>query len=393
MPSARRARSTLAVTVVGLLAAGLASSSAGDGSPAERPAPRACASSVAYASVARRVYRQAVDGPNLRDSIRRLERSRALADAVARDDPAATRTALRPLLRADVTRVVVTRGDRMLAAIGHAPSLAPAHGVIDDAAGTPVGAFRLSVLDDAGLAAIVHELTGAQVVLRTGSGVLDTTFPAGEETAGHPATLLRGTAFPSGPLSIALYTRAPCRSTASAIAAVGERLYRSERGGAQTAHVLVVVARDPRFIRAVATDDPSALRAQIIRFFRDPSLHVVRIRAVTANGTLVNDVGGPYVLAPASAPVRANGSVVGTVTLSIQDDTGYIKLMRRFTGAEAILRTPAGQVPGSSVSLGPLPDHGAVTVGGRSCTVSSFAAKAFPSDPLRISLLDACRAG
>jgi hypothetical protein len=80
------------------------------------------------------------------------------------------------------------------------------------------------------------------------------------------------------------------------------------------------VAADPGFERAVADADPTALRAAIVRFFRDPSLHVVRIRAVTATGTLINDVGGPFVLAPASAPVRANGRVVGRVTLAIQDD-------------------------------------------------------------------------
>lgn len=73
----------------------------------------------------------------------------------------------------------------------------------------------------------------------------------------------------------------------------------------------------------------------------------MRIRAVTAGGRLVNDVGGPYVLAPASAPVRSRGHVVGRVTLSIQDDTGYIKLTHRFTGAAVVLRTLAGEVPGS----------------------------------------------
>jgi hypothetical protein len=164
-------------------------------------------------------------------------------------------------------------------------------------------------------------------------------------------------------------------TVANTIGAVGQRLIRDEQSGAATTRVLRIVAGDPGFLGAVATDDPAALRAAIVRFLQDPSLHVVRIRAVTADGKLVNDVGGPYVLAPASAPVRSNGRVIGRVTLSIQDDTGYIKLMRRFTGADVLLRTPAGPVPGSTLSPG------------RTNQAFSFTAQAFPSGPLRISLL------
>ena len=57
----------------------------------------------------------------------------------------------------------------------------------------------------------------------------------------------------------------------------------------------------------------------------------------TRHGRLVNDVGGPDVLAPASGPVILRGRVVGRVTLSIQDDAGYIKLLHRFTGATVAL--------------------------------------------------------
>jgi hypothetical protein len=396
----RHARSAMAVAAVTLVAAGVTSTTVRDGPAAARPSSSACAANVdaEYVSVARRAYDQAIDGPNLRDSVRRLQRSRALEAAVAAGDPTATRDALRPLLRADIRRIVVARGSHVLADVGSAAALAPVTGVIDDAAGTPVGRYRLSVFDDAGLASLVHGLTGAQVAVREGNRMLASTFPAGTDLAGSQYTVsrLRGTAYPSGPLSIALYTPPPHRSlcqsstsatTADATTAVGERLYGEERGGAQTAHVLAVVAHDPRFIHAVASDDSAALRAQIVRFFEEPSLHVVRIRAVTAGGALVNDVGGPYVLAPASAPVREHGAVVGTVTLSIQDDTGYIKLMRRFTGARAILRTPAGQVPGSALAPGPLPDRGTVAVAGHTYAVASFAAAAFPADPLRISLL------
>jgi hypothetical protein len=252
--------------------------------------------------------------------------------------------------------------------------------------GVPVGTFRLSVFDDVGLAEILHGLTGAQVVVRAGDRPVASTFTAVSARRRYTVSRLQGTAYPTGPLSISLYTSgATCGP--NAVATVGERLYRQERTSAQTHRVLALVAHDPRFAHAVATHDPAALRTQIIRFFREPSLHVVRIRATTRSGALVGDVGGPHVLAPVSAPVREHGATVGTVTLSIQDDAGYIKLVHRFTGATAILTTAAGHVGGSALAPGPLPPSGTVILAGRAYAVASFDATAFPAEPLTISLL------
>jgi hypothetical protein len=118
-----------------------------------------------------------------------------------------------------------------------------------------------------------------------------------------------------------------------------------------------------------------ALRAAIVRFFRTPSLHVVRVRATTADGRLVGDVGGPFVLAPASTVVREpDGRVVGRVTLSVQDDTGYMKLIRRFTGFGVIMRTATGDVPGSSPAGGDPPTFG-------------FTATASPDGALNVGLV------
>jgi IS4 transposase len=64
--------------------------------------------------------------------------------------------------------------------------------------------------------------------------------------------------------------------------------------------------------------------------------------------------------------------------------------MQRFTGAAVQLRTAAGLVPGGSL---PALDAAAVPTGttlrhaGRTYEVVSFAARAFPSGPLRVSLL------
>ena len=63
--------------------------------------------------------------------------------------------------------------------------------------------------------------------------------------------------------------------------------------------------------------------------------------------------------------------------------------MHRFTGAAVQLRTARGLVPGSTLQPGPasIPAHGAVSYAGRSYRAVSFTGTAFPSGPLRISLL------
>jgi hypothetical protein len=69
--------------------------------------------------------------------------------------------------------------------------------------------------------------------------------------------------------------------------------------------------------------------------------------------------------------VRSNGRV----TPSSEDDAGYIQLMRRFTGADVLLRTPAGPVPGSTLSPR------------RTNQAFSFHRSGVPLGPLRTSLL------
>ena len=117
--------------------------------------------------------------------------------------------------------------------------------------------------------------------------------------------------------------------------------------------------------------------------------HILRVRAW--KGTrLITDVGGPYVLSPASAAIRGpGGQIVGRFMLSVQDDTGFIKLMHRFTGADVVLHAGATTVPGSNLSPGPpfAPGLQSVTYRGRRLRAYGFSAPAFPSGRLRVSLL------
>lgn len=176
-------------------------------------------------------------------------------------------------------------------------------------------------------------------------------------------------------------------TVANTVGAVGERLVRAERTGREAQQALRLAARYPPFVRAVRRRDPAALRAAIIHFFHIKPLHIVRVRATTPNGRLIGDVGGPFVLAPVSRTISSGGRNLGRVTLSVQDDAGYIKLMRRFTGAGVVLRTGDGVVPGSSAAPAAIPARGRTAVGGRSYATYAFTTRAFPSRHLRVALL------
>jgi len=117
--------------------------------------------------------------------------------------------------------------------------------------------------------------------------------------------------------------------------------------------------------------------------------HIVRLR-VSRGSELVDDEGGPYILAPISGRLRVNGKEVGHFVFSVQDDLGYVKLVTRFIGAPLILRTDAGNVPVEGLlSHGPasIPDRGPVDYRGTSYQAYSFKAEAYPSGRLRVSLL------
>jgi hypothetical protein len=325
------------------------------------------------AGVARRIYGQAAGGRNVVSVRRRFARSLLLARAVAAGDARATRRALKPLLKNQVRRLLVVHDNRVLARVGTTRALAPVTGTIaaPGGRGAVAGTYRLAVASDAAIAGEIGDVTGARVAMLTGTR--------------STAAAVRATAFPRGPLTIALAFAPPppaqCGATARqtralTLTAVAQRLYRAEASGRATARVARVVAHDRALIAAVQADDPAALRAEIVHLFRDRTLHVVRIRATTASGRLVNDVGGPYVLAPATRRLRGGGRV----TLSVQDDTGYIKLVHRFTGVRVMLNAPGGIVVPGSAALDPLPD------GGRGDWRQSYTVTAFPDGPLRVTL-------
>jgi hypothetical protein len=355
------------------------------------PVPRAPASAACTAAarvegvaVARRIYAQAASGRNTVAATRRIARSRPLAAAVASGDAAATRAALQPLLKHQITRIEIAGARGPLARYGATAAYGPVRGAIR-LDGRPVGSYVLAVSRQRDFASLVHELTGATATFRARSSaaadasLAATTFPSGQAVI--------GLSVPHLPATVCGPTAADTR--AATVGLVARRLLDAEQHGAGAHRAIRHAEKNPAFRAAVAAGDPAAVRAAIVGLFNDKHFHIVRARAW--NGSrLINDVGGPHVLSPATGAITdPGGAVVGRFMLSIQDDTGYIKLLHRFTGADVTLSTAAGVVPGSNVVSGPPFAAGlrAVRFHGRDWRAFGLLATAFPSGPLRVSLL------
>ncbi len=404
-----------AFTTLGLLAGCGSASNASSSSPARAAVagttfttPTGCATAVAstLGTVAARVYREAATGGDIAQAVHRMRSSSALVAAVNSDNAAGTRSALQALLLGQIVRVEVLRGGRVFAQAGSGTAIAPVRGQIP---GTSAS-FVLSTQSDRTYLRVVHQVTGAQVLLRTGgapgghrlAGTIGGTLPANAPAEG-PLTIvgqsfqaftLPGAVYPSGALRIVLLVPSAtivCPGSAAqtrveTLGHVGENVYQEELHSPDVAATLRHVEGSSAFQRAVAAHDAAATRAAIVGFF-EQHIHVVRVR-VTIGQRLLVDVGGPYVLAPVHGTVRSRGRVVGQCEMAIQDDAGYLKLAHLFTGAEVLMRTGGRQVMGT-LSPGPasVPDRGSVSYGGRSYEAYSFSGVAFPTGPLRISLL------
>jgi hypothetical protein len=274
--------------------------------------------------------------------------------------------------------------------------LAPATVTLRGPDGRAVGRVVLATTDVATFKQLVRRLTGARVVtgprVATFAGAVTSAgamTSAGAATAGRTVVLHSRVLPPPGAAAavsertfvltfpVAATRAAGCATMSPrlmAAALVARRLAFEEGHGAAVGRVVARVERDPAFRRAVAAGDAAATRAAIVGFFRD-HIHLVRVRVERA-GRLLVDVGGPYVLSPAGGAVRDRaGRVAGRFELAVQDDSGFVKLVRRFTGAGVSLSTAAGHVPVSPPLLADARYPSA-----------SFTATAFPAGALRVLL-------
>jgi hypothetical protein len=382
---------------------------------ARAPVARDCTGATleALVRVGHSVYEESADGRIVAEATYRLAHSRALAEAVARDDARGTGRVLRTLLLNQIVSVRVARAGHTLARIERGIGIAPASGRLL-LGGRAVGTFTLSVQGANGYAQTTAGLTATQVLVRSGTRVLNSTLqpaPGALREDQREASIagktyridtFTGRAFPNRRMSVSLLVPASsiaaicargraqgdaARARAEAWGLVAERVYNAEHAGGKAELIRGVVERSRAFRAAVLAGDARATRAAIIAFFRS-HLHVVRVRVMRA-GRLLIDVGGPHVLAPIAGAIRdARGRVSAHFLLGIQDDLGFTILARAFTGAQTLMREGARQVMGT-LHPGPasIPDRGRVSYRGTTYQAYSFEAEAFPSGALRISLL------
>jgi len=395
-----------------------AKSTATGSASAETPALCTAVGAATLGEVGQRIYRQAAAGRGVAEAVGRVTRSPALASAISSGDAAATRTALNGLLANQIARIDIVKRGRVFASAGTGPAIAPVRGAI---AGTDAS-FVLSVQADDSYLKVARQVTGAEILLLSGptSGSPGARRLAGTIAGPQPARIptrgtleykkkkyatfsLAGSVYPSGSLRIVLlvaHSAIPCAGSAAqthvaTLGHVGELIYQEEAGSPYVQATLRHIEADPGFQRAVATRDLAATRAAIVGFFA-AHIHVVRVRVYVSQPSgaqrFFYDLGGPYVLAPVHGTLRSAGKVVGHFSFAIQDDAGYMKLAHLFTGADVLMRTGAKQVMGT-LDPGPasVPDRGTVSYRGSDYQAYSFIGEAFPSGPLRISLLVAQR--
>jgi hypothetical protein len=370
--------------------------------------PGSCATTVlgALGHVATRVYDEGIESERTASAVQMIEGSLALREALERGDTRAAGAAARALIATGhMTNLRVTRGSRVLVDAGSAGALAPLSGTIKNAAGAPIADFVTSVWANSGLVAETNGIAEGETVLRANDRTIagEVELPPGPlpsqgtftlRGVGYQYTSFAASSFPAGkPVrvyvlraidSIGLLCGATSEETiVNTISHVARLIYEGE-AGRRTVTQIRRVQQSQALLHAAASHDPAATRAAIKVLLHH---HIVRLR-VSAGGRLLSDVGGPFVLAPVEAPLRLAGREVGSFVLSIQDDEGYKRLAKRLVGLDVLMYMGTRLVKSTiGPSPGPIPTSGAVELHGARFRAFTFTAEAFPSGPLRITVL------
>jgi hypothetical protein len=188
---------------------------------------------------------------------------------------------------------------------------------------------------------------------------------------------------------------ASARSGLAAAVLAAQRTYNRETKGSKLRQETARIAADAILLGALARGDLAGARAQAQARLLSPAnhfAHVTRISVVHGARMLVNatlNSDGTYVVAPARRELALHGRRVGTLLVSIQDVTGFVKLVRRRTGAEVVARGGSGQVRASlpSAASARLPASGDVRIAGRNYLVRSFAELGWGGEPLTVWVL------
>jgi hypothetical protein len=405
-------RATFAVAMIAALGgcgSGLKSdASASLAADASTPStPGTCTATVleVLGHIAKHVYHEGIASERTRSAVRTIKASIPLREAVEQGDARAARAAAEALVAGGhLTNLRVTHGGALLADVGSPGAVTPLRGTLTSAAGAPIGIFVTSVWADGGLVAETNGIAESSTVLRANGRTIAGSFalPPRELPARGTLTVkgvdyrytsFPGEAYPSGSLRVYLFrpvssTAHLCGSTeqdtaVNTLSRVATLIYAGE-AGRRTLPQVRRVQHDQALLAAVARRDPAATRQAIVGLLNQ---HIVRLRVSTSGG-LLSDVGGPFVLAPVRAGLRLGERTIGTFVLSVQDDEGYLRLSHRLAGLNVLMYMGSRLVKNSlGPAPGAVPEHGPLVYRGHTFRAFTFKAKAFPSGPLRITVL------
>ena len=412
-----RAAVRLAV-VLAVLAALLAYASGLKVDPDARAseAPGTCPTTVmtTLGSVLRRVYEEGVSSERTLSARHLIERSAALRAAIEADSASGARAAAHELLKTGhMTNLTIDVSGRELIDVG-GEALAPLHGTIKDASGKPIATYLTSVWADRGFSSEASGVAQGLVSLRAGGRTIGGTLELPEGPLPTRGSLTRrgvvyqyssfaASSFPGGaPVQVYLLkpltaVEALCAASdedtqVNTLAQVAELIYEGESGSRTLVQIHRVQSNQP-LLRAVAAHDRAGVREAVAALLHH---HLVRLRVLDANGHLLEDDGGPFVLAPVTAKLKLHGRTIGRIVLSIQDDEGYLRLTHRLAGLDVLMymQGAGGRTRLVKNSLGPgvgglasVPASGSYTYKGQRFRVFTVRAGAFPSGPLTIRVL------
>jgi hypothetical protein len=172
-----------------------------------------------------------------------------------------------------------------------------------------------------------------------------------------------------------------------AYADVARRLYALEADGTGARAAVRRLAGEQVFATAARSRTPGALHRAALRELSAPGSQVARLSVSRAGQRLV-DVGGRFVVAPATRTVPGSRGVV--VRASDQDVAGYVALLHRLTGQAVVVRGSRGHVKAEPLDLlrvrMPV-QAGAVEAGGRLYAARTITVPGWVTEQLHITVL------
>jgi hypothetical protein len=186
------------------------------------------------------------------------------------------------------------------------------------------------------------------------------------------------------------------RTSINATVVRAKAIYRNETKGAKLPQQLARIAGDGTLLHALGMGDLARARAAADKQLRIPLnhwAHVTRISVIRGSRALVNatvNSDGVFVVTPGRRVLRLHGRPLGVLLVSLQDVTGYVKLIQHITGADALVRGASGHVRTSlpAARRVRLPSSGSVMIAGRTYLTRSFREKAWGNEPLTVWILE-----